>query len=304
MKRRRARRFIIARATLLFAWLLDRLPLTAARWVALGLGRAAYFAFPRVRRTGFSNLDLVYGDRLSRREKTKRLKQCVDNVSIVAAEFSKIRRLHGRFLDRHVTIKGADRLPRDKGAIIIGAHQANWEWLAPALANKGMKVAEVVRPLADPLLNDYVDKTRRAGGIVTIPKEGAAHEVVRYLREGYLVGILVDQSPRENGVPLRFLDRDCWGTIGPVVLSRMAGAPIFGVFMQRGGDGRYELEILPEIELARGKLSDTIVENCQRCQDVVASGVERNPGQWLWLHRRWKSQPRLEREWQERQTKQ
>jgi len=303
MRRRGVRRYIAARATLVFAWLLDRLPLRAARWVALGLGRAAYFVFPRVRRAGFSNLDLVYGDSLSRREKARRLKQCVDNISIVAAEFSRIKRLRGRFLDQHVTIKGTDRLPRDRGAIIIGAHQANWEWLAPALANKGLKVAAVVRPLTDPALNGYVDKTRRAGGIVTIPKEGAAQEVARYLGDGYLVGILVDQSPRENGVPLRFLDRECWGTIGPVVLSRMTGAPIFGVFMQRGEDGRYELEILPEIELAVGKLSETIVENCQRCQDVVASGVERNPGQWLWLHRRWKSQPRLEREWQKRQAK-
>jgi len=303
MKRRRVIRYLAARATLLFARLLDGLPLGAARWVALGLGRAAYHVVPRVRRTGFSNLDLVYGDSLSRREKARRLKQCVDNISIVAAEFSRIKRLCGPFLDRHVTIKGAERLPRDKGSIIIGAHQANWEWLAPALANKGLKVAEVVRPLADPALNEYVDRTRRAGGIVTISKEGAAHEVARYLREGYHVGILVDQSPRENGVPLRFLDRECWGTIGPVVLSRMTGAPIFGVFMQRGEDGRYELEILPEIELAGGELSETIVENCQRCQDVVASGVERNPGQWLWLHRRWKSQPRLEREWQKRQGK-
>lgn len=300
MKKHRAKRLIEARVALFFAWLLDRLPLSVARIVAVALGRAAYFAVPRVRRTGFSNLDLVYGDSITRREKARRLKQCVDNISIVAAEFSRIRRLRGPFLDRHMIVKGAERLPRDKGAIVIGAHQVNWEWLAPALASKGMKVAEVVRPLADPRLNEYVDKTRRAGGIVTIPKEHAAQEVARHLREGYLVGILVDQSPRENGVPLRFLDKECWGTIGPVVLSRMTGAPIFGVFMQRGADGRYELEILPQIELAPGKLSDTIVENCQRCQDVVASGVERNPGQWLWLHRRWKNQPRLEREWKKR----
>jgi KDO2-lipid IV(A) lauroyltransferase len=303
MKRHRTRRCLAARGTLLFAWLLDLLPLPAARWVALGLGRAAYRIFPRMRRTGFANLDLVYGDSLSRREKAKRLKQSIDNISIVAAEFSSIKRLRGRFLDEHVTVRGVDRLPRDRGAILIGAHQANWEWLSPVLANSGMKMASIMRPLADPALNAFVDKTRRAGGFVTIPKEGAAQEVARCLRDGCHVGIMVDQSPRENGVPLRFLNRECWGTVGPVVLSAKTGAPIFPIFMQRGADGRYEVEILPEIELAEGKLSETIVENCQRCQDAVAGCVERNPGQWLWLHRRWKSQPRLEREWQERQAR-
>jgi KDO2-lipid IV(A) lauroyltransferase len=303
MKRRRIGRFIAARATLLFAWLLGRLPLRVARWVTLALGRTAYRILPRVRRTGFSNLDLVYGNTLSRREKAARLKQSIDNMCIVAAEFPSIKRLRGRFLDRHITISGIDKLPRDRGAIIIGAHQANWEWLAPALASKGLKMAAVMRPLADPALNAYVDKTRRAGGFVTIPKDGAAQEVIRYLRDGYHVGIMVDQSPRENGVPVRFLGRECWGTIGPVVLSKKTGAPIFGVFMQRGADGRYEVEILPEIELAEGNLGDTILENCQRCQDVVGGSVERNPGQWLWLHRRWKNQPRLEREWQDRQSK-
>jgi len=303
MKKRHITRYIAARLTVLLIGLLDRVPLPAARWVALRLGRAAYWLLPRVRRTGMANLDLVYGDSLSRREKKRRLRQAVDNISIVAAEFSRIKRLRGGFLDRHVVIKGAKRLPRDSGAIIIGAHMANWEWLAPALANRGFKVAEIVRPLSDPVLNAFVDKTRRSGGIVTIPKQNAARDVVRYLRQGYLVGILVDQSPRENGVPAKFLDRECWGTVGPVMLSRITAAPIFGVAMQRESDGRYTLEVLPQVQLAQGAVGQTIVENCQRCQDVVGDAVRQNPGQWLWLHRRWKPQPRLEQEWQRRQKK-
>lgn len=303
MKKRHRSRYVAARLTVLLVGLLDRLPLPAARWLALRLGRAAYWLVPRVRRTGLANLDLVYGDSLSPREKRRRLKQAVDNVSIVAAEFSRIKRLRGGFLDRHIIIKGAERLPRDQGAIIIGAHLANWEWPAPALANRGYKVAEVVRPLSDPTLNEFVDKTRRSGGIVTIPKQNAARDVVRHLRQGYLVGILVDQSPRENGAPARFLDKECWGTVGPVMLSRITGAPIFGVAMQRESDGRYTLEVLPEVRLAPGAISQTIAENCQRCQDVVGHIVSKNPGQWLWLHRRWKPRPRLEREWQRRQEK-
>ena len=304
MKKRELRRLIAARATIAFIWFLALIPLPVARLIAVGLGRVAYFVVPRIRRIGLGNMDLVYGDTLTRGEKIRRLKRSVDNVGIIAAEFPRIAKLRGRFLDRHVTVKGLERLPRDRGAVLISAHLANWEWLAPVMASHGYKAAEVVRTPPDTALSAFVDRTRRSNGIITIPRDDAARDAVRLLRQGWHVGILIDQSPRHNAAPTTFLGRQCWSTVGPVVLARMAGSPIFGVSITRGKRGRYVLEVLPEVELVEGKLTNTVAENCQRCQNVISEIVAKNPDQWLWVHKRWKRRPRLERQWQQRAGKQ
>jgi len=45
------------------------------------------------------------------------------------------------------------------------------------------------------------------------------------------------------------------------------------------------------------------VQNTQWCQDALEAAVRVNPGQWLWMHRRWKARPRLEEEWEVRSKK-
>jgi len=115
------------------------------------------------------------------------------------------------------------------------------------------------------------------------------------------VGILVDQSPTNSGVPAQFFGQPCWATIGPVIFALRNHAPVHAATMARGADGRYTIEFTSEIPMANtGNLRDDLVENVQRCQDAVEAAIRKNPGQWLWLHRRWKARPRLEEEWKQR----
>lgn len=292
---------LIAYSSLGFARLMGCLPLAWARCSARGLARIAYYAVPRIRRVGLSNLSLAYGDALTRAERTRILKRAVENVAVVAAEFPRITSLKGPFLDAHVTVKGLDSLPCEGGAIIIGAHLGNWEWMATVLAQKGFKVAEVVRPLDDPRMNRYIDAVRCSGGVRTIPKDNAGQEILSLLGENYLVGILIDQSPRDSAVPARFFGRDCWATAGAAALALRARVPLIPVSMTRrpkSEGGGYTLELYPAVSIdlnAKGR--EGLIKNTQRCQDAIERVVRACPEQWLWLHRRWKPRPRLEEEW-------
>ncbi len=277
------------------------MPWSWARSIGAALGLLGYYLVPRVRHVALQNLDLAYGDALSLAKKRRIAKDAARNVGIVAAEFTRIPLLAGPDIDRLADVRGLERVDPQQGALLIAPHLSNWEWLAPALSAKGRPVAEIVRPLDFPSLNAFVDATRRAGGCDTIPKEQAGAEVVSRLRAGELVGALIDQCPRTSGVPVTFFGRPCWSTVAPVMAAFRAKVPVHPVCCARQPDGRYLVEVGDAISLKReGELHDDLVLNSQRCQDAIEAIVRRYPGQWLWMHRRWKRRERLEEEWAQR----
>lgn len=191
-----------------------------------------------------------------------------------------------------------------KGVLFIGAHLGNWELFAPPMVRMGSKVAGVVRPLDNPALNAIVEAHRRAGGFTILPKDNAGRDMIRLLREGWNVGVLIDQSPRENGVPATFFGKPCWATIAPVMIAVRAKAPVVPGSVARQPDGTYVLDFGDPIAMVHtGDLHADMLVNTQRCQDAIETLVRRYPEQWLWFHRRWKERPRLASEWEARQEK-
>ncbi len=94
-------RSLLTGLTLGFATLTRLLLLPVARVLTKGLGRIAYYLVPRIRKVGLGNLDLAYGDQLTRKEKVRILRGAVDNVALVAAEFTRIPKLAGRSFAGH-----------------------------------------------------------------------------------------------------------------------------------------------------------------------------------------------------------
>ena len=277
------------------------LPLPVARSLGTAMFRIALVLIPRLRRIALENLDIAFGDTLSRREKEDILRQTAGNLGLVAAEFSRIPLVIASNRGRLFDVRGLEHIDRSRGGIFLSAHIGNWEWLAPAGAAVGLKTLIVVRGFDDPLMDRTVDAIRRVPGVETVDKHAALPALVAAVKEGRYAGILADQNPRENGIPSTFFGRPTWSTIGPAMLARRARCPVYPVTMTREPDGRYVLEFFPPLEMARD--SDPLrelQENTQRCQDALEEMVRRRPGQWLWFHRRWRTRNRHEREWAER----
>lgn len=292
-------RFLAAAMTLAVSGLLRLLPLPVARALMAMLGRAAYYLVPRIRKVGLANLDLAYGDTLTRAEKKRILRAAVRNVALVAAEFPHMPRLKDpAFLERHIAYEGVEHVQSDHGTLLVGAHIGNWEWMASAIAARGFKVAGIVRPFDVPALQHYIDGTRRSCGVATISKDNARGEMLRLMSENWVTGLLADQSPRENGIPVTFFGHPCWATIGPAMLALRANMPLNPVSMARGPDGRYTLRFYPALEYSvTGNFRDDLQHVTQCCQSAIEDMIRAHPEQWLWFHRRWKERPRLAAEW-------
>lgn len=284
--------------TLAFLHISRRLPLRFNRAVALPVGRVLARLVPRVRRVTMANLDLAYGDSISREEKERIYRGVVDNVSLLAAEFSQSALLASAPPDTVVTVEGVELLEKNQGYVCIGAHFGNWELMGPAMAAHGFKVAVVVREFDSPRVNRLIDRIRRSGKISTIPKDNGGREIVRHLREGSLVGVLIDQSPRENGVPVNFFGAPCWATVAPAMIAVRARMPMVPAALFRRPDGRYTLRFYEPIAMTRtGNFRADLLTYSQACQDAIERIIREAPEQWLWLHRRWKARPQLAEEW-------
>lgn len=283
-----------------FIGILGLLPLPLARRIAIAIGRVLLLLVPRLHRVGKEQIDLAYGNTLSPAEKHAILCEAMDNMAIIAAEFAQGPRMAALGFPT-VTVSGRENVDPTRGSVVIGGHIGNWEWVAGACCSSFGRMDIIVRPFNFPAMNAYIDSRRRAMGIGTIPKSGAAAGVAQTLMSGGHVGLMIDQCPRESAVPVTFFGRDCWATIGPVLIASRAQVPIHFMAIRRLPDYTYACEISPPVPQVNtgDKLAD-MVTNTQACQDVLEAFIRKNPGQWLWFHRRWKERPRLAEEWAQR----
>ncbi len=184
-----------------------------------------------------------------------------------------------------------ERLARGKGLIVVTGHLGNWELGGAYLAARRLPIDAVARHMSNPLFDRYLTRTRQAIGMSIVHDEDAVRRVPRSLRAGRAVAFLIDQGAvglASTWVP--FFGRYAKTPRGPAVFALRLGSPIvFGVAI-RQPSGRFRLVFEP-IDVAETGDRDADVDRI--VADYTAAlerWVRREPGQYLWQHRRWKHQ--------------
>ena len=179
------------------------------------------------------------------------------------------------------------------GAILVTGHCGNWEWLNLALGASGVPMTVAAREVYDPRLDEIARRVRgRFGGETALRGQDAGGKLVRALRRGRVMGLLIDQDIDAPGVFVEFFGRPAWTPGGGALLALRTGRPVVPGFAARLPDGRMRLSFAPAIRMARGADLDADVG---RLTALLTAHIERQvreyPEQWVWMHRRWKHQP-------------
>jgi KDO2-lipid IV(A) lauroyltransferase len=202
----------------------------------------------------------------------------------------------GRTIMEKTVVKGMENFEKarakGKGVILITGHCGNWELLAVLASYKVAPLSVVVRPLNNPYLNRFLVKARSRFGNRVIGKKGALRPILATLKDGGIVGILMDQAVLpDEGYVIGFLGRAAWTTKMPALLARKTGAPAVPAFIRRTENG-HEITVYPEIGLSSNSDQDEAVrEDTKRFSGFIEDYIKENPSQWLWMHRRWKRVP-------------
>jgi KDO2-lipid IV(A) lauroyltransferase len=183
------------------------------------------------------------------------------------------------------------------GAVIVGGHYGTWELLGARLAALGYPSIAIMQDQRNPLMNRELNETRGRLGLEVVERRAAPRRVIRTLQEGGLVLIVGDQDAGAGGAFVDFFGRPASTTTGPAWFAARSGAAFLGAWIHREG-GSYRMgfdeleEMEPVVSLPAGTDREALVGAMTAAymrwlEDVIRA----DPGQYLWLHRRWKSRP-------------
>ena len=278
---------------------LGALPLSAAVRAGAAGGTLTYLLARPLRRVGMRNLEIAFPERPVG-ERRRILRASLQNLGRMVAELAHLHRLDADDLRAMVQFEDeawwAENIarPRDTGGLILSGHFGNWELLVYAHGMRGFPVSMVHRTVANPLIDRWLNALRARAGTRLVRKRTAAGGVLRALHDRQLLVLPFDQnSTRGLGVFVDFFGTPASTNSGIARLSLRSGAPVVPVFIVREGrQPRHRVHVLPIIYTQRSGDQEADVQRLtQQFSDIFESMVRRYPEQWLWVHKRWKTQP-------------
>ena len=194
-------------------------------------------------------------------------------------------------------LDGVEHLQRarasGRGVVAPSAHIGNWEIHAVASVPHVGNLAMIARPLDNPALDARLVALRTSTGNTVIYKQKALAQVIRTIRDGGIVAILIDQNMQPgDGIFVRFFGRPASTTTVAAALALKTGCAIVPGYCVLQRNGRYRMAYGPPVEVSRsGDRDEDIAALTQELTTIVEGWIRETPEQWLWLHRRWKTQP-------------
>lgn len=200
------------------------------------------------------------------------------------------------FRNRDETVRA---LCSGRPVLLLGGHFGNWEIGNVAFGAFGFPVNAVARDLDNPYLHEWFLKIRRKSGGKLISKRGGGGEMTEVLERRGLLGLLCDQDAGDRGLFVPFFGRDA-STFKSIALLAIEyrALVVVGYSLRLPDDFlsnhwvRYEVgceEIIDPEHFG----ADAVDEITRRYTAALERAIRRAPEQYFWVHRRWKSKPRV-----------
>lgn len=193
-----------------------------------------------------------------------------------------------------VTIKNLESLidsyNKGKGLILISAHFGNWELAAISTGIKmNYSLNVVIKYLRNPYVSKWMNNNRTKFGNKIIPLGVSIRQVYAALKKGEIIAVVADQRGPEQGMRVKFFERDTAVYNGPAALAVKSGAPMYCGFMIRQQDGNYimDFELVDTTSVSNNE-DENIQFITRRYLEKLESAIKNHPEQWLWMHNIWK----------------
>jgi KDO2-lipid IV(A) lauroyltransferase len=249
---------------------------------------------PRERNRALEHLSIAFSDEKSLSERRRIARHCFRNLGKNAVELVNFSRIK-KDLDRRITLEGRafldETLAGGRGLIWITGHLGNWELMACYMAHKGYPFRVIAREVYDRRMNQLLLGFRAEAAVRVILRDSpsAGREILKALKEGEVIGMLIDQDTQVKGVMADFFGRKANTPSGVAILARRRSIPVLAGFIHRMSDRRHRIVIHPPLEIVEtDDLDRDVLVNTERFNKVLEEHIREDPEGWVWMHRRWK----------------
>lgn len=278
------------------AWwvrVISRLPLTALHALSRAFAFMALKVFPYRPRVIDTNLALAFPE-LDAAARARIKRDYYRGYGDVMVEIIKSATMDGAELDRRMELVGLEAvqvtLASGTPALLLAAHQCNWEWILLAISRRlGHPFDVAYKPLKNAWADREMLALRSRFGARLIPSEKLTRDVLARRRLPRLIALVADQEPVDSDRRhwTRFLNRDSAFFMGGEVLVQRLGYPSFFCAIERIDRGHYRVSFealsARDENLGEGEFTERYAHRVER-------QIREAPADWPWSHKRWRLQ--------------
>ncbi|HET8781266.1 MAG TPA: lysophospholipid acyltransferase family protein [Pyrinomonadaceae bacterium] len=278
---------------------LGMLPGGAAIAIGKSMGRVFYLAAGDLRRTAAINLRLAFPEK-TEEERKQLIRDCFDTLGRQLGLFSQFATRSQEELRKMIEPSGFENLEaaikkHGQRIILWTAHLGAWELTSFGLSFLGHPFTFLVRRIDNPRIEEMVDGVRTRFGNKTLDKLAAARSMLKILRSGETpLGLLLDLNTLDDEAI--FVDFFGVPAATSFIVSKLAvrtQAPLVPVFSPwNDKTKKFQLIVGPAVvpEVTGDEEADV---RCltTRLTRATEDHIREHPGQWLWVHKRWKTRP-------------
>ena len=258
------------------------------------LGRITFHILPKEKRKTLAHLRTAFGSEKSEKELAKLGEKVFEHYGKTMAELGLVDKILPRINEFAISTgyeNVHEALGKGKGVIVIIAHFGNWELMGgySGLVEK-MSCNVIARRIYFEPYDRLLNELRRKMRMNVIYRDSSPKQVLSILKRNEILCMVVDQDvDTVEGVFVNFFGKPAYTPAAPVRFSMVTGAPILISYAVRDGL-KHHITVTPPIELVNtGNKEEDIRTNTQKWVSLQEEFIRKNPDQWVWNHKRWKT---------------
>lgn len=288
--------FFIFLFFVVFFYILKILPSIYYSFLSRVTGIILFYTMKANRKLILKNMDIVYGDTISKKRKKEMAKDVFTGIVLSLCECIQVTKIRDEQLFGMFIIEGEENLKKaldeGKGCVGISPHMGNFPRLQAVLAKKGYPATYFSRPPSGRHLANFFKKliaSENVPLIYTTKRRQAIIYAHRWIQNKGMLCFYIDQHDKK-GVEVEFFNQKVYAPIGAAFFARKYDCPVLGLFTYRMADGRQKIIIEGPYKLQKTENPEEDIRmNTAFFLKRIEHYIKLYPEHWYsWLHKRFR----------------